>query len=352
VQYCKSILFITFACLPIAGCVITDVGVTNPVDSITTVAVVPFFNLSQERTVDGRRFAMAYFSELQKIPGFQVLPVGVTEQALESNQLELSQPSDVLKLAEILNVDAVAVGSVTEYEPYYPPKIGMQVTWYSPNPKLFQPGIPVDPYAREQWQNQYPKIKKDRSISIGRKKKPSRAIRAQSADDTAVVLIPDKETSVNADSAAKADPAAEVLEPAEKTVGSIEEYLAKELAKAEPVSRKKIPYPPETLPPQVVETVPMAPLPQIVNPHQPVHDPLVPVMSYTRIFDGADAKLTANLRDYLDLRNDQRAGGWESYLHRSDDFIQFSAHRMIVEMLMLHGGDAKRRIVLKWRKYR
>ena len=57
--------------------------------------------------------------------GFQVLPVGLAEQAIESNQLEISQPANVLKLAEILNVDAVVVSSITDY---YPPRIGLQVS--------------------------------------------------------------------------------------------------------------------------------------------------------------------------------------------------------------------------------
>ena len=46
----------------------------NPVVGLETVAIAPFFNLSQERTVDGREFALDYYSELQKVPGFEVLP--------------------------------------------------------------------------------------------------------------------------------------------------------------------------------------------------------------------------------------------------------------------------------------
>jgi hypothetical protein len=53
------------AWLPLlCGCVMFEVGVTNPVVGLTTVAVVHFFNLSQERAVDGRRFALAYFTDL------------------------------------------------------------------------------------------------------------------------------------------------------------------------------------------------------------------------------------------------------------------------------------------------
>ena len=70
-------------CLALAGsgCAIVEVGMRNPVVGLETVAIAPFFNLSQERTVDGREFALDYYSELQKVPGFEVLPVGVTERA-------------------------------------------------------------------------------------------------------------------------------------------------------------------------------------------------------------------------------------------------------------------------------
>ena len=75
-------------------------------------------------------------------------------------------------------------------------------------------------------------------------------------------------------------------------------------------------------------------------------------MSYTRIFDGADGDLVAALRDYVELNGDLRSGGWEEYLHRSDDFIRFCSYRVILEMLSLHGGEGKHRLILKLRKYR
>jgi hypothetical protein len=83
----------------------------------------------------------------------------------------------------------------------------------------------------------------------------------------------------------------------------------------------------------------------------PEFDPTKPFMSYTRLFDGADADLQATLRDYLEVRGDPRSGGWQGYLNRSEDFIRFTSHLMIVEMLTLHGGEGKRRIIFKHRKY-
>jgi hypothetical protein len=75
-------------------------------------------------------------------------------------------------------------------------------------------------------------------------------------------------------------------------------------------------------------------------------------MSYTRMFDAADADLCAALRDWLELSGDRRGGTWEASLHRTDEFLRFCSHEMITEMLTLHGGDAQRRVVFKFRRYR
>lgn len=263
------------------GCLIVQTTVSNPIPAMKTIAVIPFFNLSQEPTVDGRRFALAYYSELQKTPGFQVIPLGVAEQAIREFELEMNNAADVLQLAEYLNVDAVVVGAVTDYDQYYPPRIGMQISWYSPCQWEFSPGFPTDPQERKEYlhnDKDARKAAKDKSKSQD-ECPPDVSVRGQSLDN-----LPPQEMAI----------------------------------------------PPTTLSP-----------PEIT-----------PLMSYTRIFDGTDSKLVALLRDYVELSGDRRSGGWEAYLHRSEDFIRFSCHRMIVEMLTLHGGEAQHRYVWKLRKER
>jgi len=90
-------------------------------------------------------------------------------------------------------------------------------------------------------------------------------------------------------------------------------------------------------------------VPQPIQPWQ--SNPRLPLMSYTRVFDGADGDLVAALRDYVELNGDLRSGGWEAYLHRSDDYIRFTSYRMILEMLSLHGGEGKHRMIFKFRKF-
>ncbi|MDZ4819387.1 MAG: hypothetical protein SGJ20_10480, partial [Planctomycetota bacterium] len=113
----------------------------NPFPQLSKIAVAPFFNASTEPTVDGRAFAMAYFTELQSIPGYEVVPVGIVEEKIRQYKLSLGNPMEVRKLAQLLEVDAVVVGAVTDFNPYYPPRCAMQVEWYAANP-YFHP-IPV-----------------------------------------------------------------------------------------------------------------------------------------------------------------------------------------------------------------
>src|SRR6478672_9699748 len=108
--------------------------VHNPFPQLNKVAVAPFFNQSNEPTVDGRKFALAYFAELQAVPGFEVVPLGVVENAIIENRVNLSNPDEARRLANILGVDAVVIGSVTDYTPYYPPRCGLRVEWYAANP--------------------------------------------------------------------------------------------------------------------------------------------------------------------------------------------------------------------------
>src|SRR5262245_23678961 len=123
---------------PGCGLILPDVShqpvVHNPFPQLNKVAVAPFFNLSNEPTVDGRKFALAYFAELQAVPGFEVVPLGVVENAIIENRVNLSNPEEARRLANILGVDAVIIGSVTDYTPYYPPRCGLRVEWYAVNP--------------------------------------------------------------------------------------------------------------------------------------------------------------------------------------------------------------------------
>jgi hypothetical protein len=472
------------------GCAVVQIGVTNPIPGLSTVAVAPFLNLSAERATDGRRFALAYASELQKVPGFEVIPVGVTETAMIDAKVDLNDVEDVLKLAKVLRVDAVVVGAVTDYSPYYPPRIGLQVNWYSPRAWEFYPGIQTEPATRQQlhdwdkqqleyyhenqrrvmeslapetpfWQRMYncfktwPGIRNlygepcialneplDRDSGfVWRAQSPAGAIdspygpRALDSEGSPTgrltkiahyqesngtqEIVPSSLTGASPNQQALTAPPGPQLVPVPRGEDGTEDGSDGETAEPQEGKQPKVPptplppmpcrprelktpdasgllpprdgasetfgepfgpepsflpplpgigAPTPTSPPLPLDNGPpkvpvrnpcLAPPPPQPNPYnvpQPIQswqlDPRLPLMSYTRVFDGADGDLVAALRDYVELNGDLRSGGWEEYLHRSEDFIRFCSYRVILEMLSLHGGEGKHRVIFKFRKYR
>ena len=73
-----------------------------------------------------------------------------------------------------------------------------------------------------------------------------------------------------------------------------------------------------------------------------------PVISHTRIYDGADMEFTEALASYYYFRDEARFGGWQAYLQRSDDFIGFCCHMHISETLSARGGVGETRVVWRW----
>jgi hypothetical protein len=555
----RAFILTIYGLLPLAGsgCAIVEVGMRNPVVGLETVAVAPFFNLSQERTVDGREFALAYYAELQKVPGFEVLPVGVTERAMVENGISLTGPDDAVRLAQILDVDAVVIGAVTDYDPYNP-RIGLKVAWYSPRQFLFlanedptvsffnrsadaparQPGRPkygstpraqspdnsdtwvsadfepapfdstvLDPalvvedgnwetvgeplpsvsemllaqaelpqlqpflpdgtsllvpvadanfptlplprpaetHSENEWQS--PTI----PISYQGFATSDEPIQAPPVDEVVPVQGADSSPPVdfvpplsaqpiiptepalpgNASSDVSPEPIPRPDSPPTYTGSSVSQPASTQpglenpfnrhipgpsngvdvphgldqllpdtaagqrfqtpprIAAAEPEfpgSNQKTPT--QVVPPQPVtskpESQPAAMAPVMKTPLFPMQRPEVnpspmamprstipalaydehvvvapsdfeptePLMAYVRLLDATDRRLIARLSDYLELTGQLRSGDLEAYMKRSEFFRKFTAHVMISEMLQLHGGEARRQLVLKPRKYR
>ena len=60
----------------------------NPFPQLSQVAVLPFYNQSDEPTLNQDRVASAYYNELQKIPGFEVMPLGVVKNYLQATGVD------------------------------------------------------------------------------------------------------------------------------------------------------------------------------------------------------------------------------------------------------------------------
>jgi hypothetical protein len=334
----------------------------NPFPQIYRVAVLPFFNQSAEPTVDGEAVAMAYYNELQNIPGFEVVPVGVSKQMLAASigasGREPRSAVEFQRLAQMMGVDAVLVGSITEYSPYYPPRMGLAVDWYAANPSFhpipagyglpwgraeeeFIPSTLVQEaefaLAREQLKTQTPETPRDPALDG--KIAPAGHQAVSRAERPASELAEALPSRVTANIQAAPPPPAPIgsgvvaqRKSADHAAGNAGagESLAAPLLPAE------WPDPRGFIPPQ-----PCAERPQ----PRPQYEP---VMSHTRIYHGQDAKFTERLATYYYLRDDARFGGWPGYLERPGDFIRFCCYLHVTETLAARGGTGDARVVWRW----
>ena len=293
----------------------------NPFPQLHRVAILPFYNLSSEPTVDSREITRLYYEELQKIPGFEVVPPGVVERFLEASETRIDATTDYQRLAQQLNVDVIVRGAVTEYTPYYPPRLGISVDWFAANPG-FHPippgyglpwGTPLEEYipddivfeaefalAKEQLKTQTPEQPRG-SVTLER---GASAARFESAG------------SANGSGGPHATPL-----PATGDA--------------------------QLLPPDWPD--PRGFLPQSPRPEKPKLLPQhAPIITHTRLYDGRDLEFTEQLSNYFDFLDDARFGGWQGYLVRSEDFMRFCCHLHITEMLAMRGGVGKSRVLWRW----
>jgi hypothetical protein len=358
----------------------------NPFPQLTKIAVAPFVNLSAEPTVDGRQFGIAYFGELQAIQGFEVVPIGVVEAAIRENHIALNTPADVRRLAQLLEVDAVVLGAVTDYSPYYPPRCGLQIEWYAANP-CFHPippgyglpwGTPAEEdipeplvmetemsLAREQLKTQTPdfRISKDAPPAIPAGVHATPANATKGADG---FLLAGAETAAkpSANSGAQ-DSAAGKESLAGKAgttgAGGRTHNPGEQVVPVENPS-EKAPVPPALARSVLVggPEINMSGLPPdwpdprgLVPPPPSCRRPgcfptSEPVLRHTKMYSGTDPDFTASLSNYSTFRDDARFGGWSGYLQRSEDFIRFCCHKHIAEMLTARGGAGTTRVLWRW----
>jgi hypothetical protein len=294
--------------------------VHNPFPQLSRVAIAPFFNASTEATVDGQQFAVAYYNELQDVPGFEVVPVGVVETQMKLKKIQLNGPEDVQRLARELEVDAVVIGVVTDYSPYYPPRLGLQVKWFAANAGFH----PIPPGYGLPWgtpgEEEIPAplvFEAEFALAQAQLKTQTPDCRAEATAGAAA--------SGNSGNLEKAAGPTPLTEPGAVAAGA----YAAGLPRGWPDPRGFVPPPPQAEPPPCWATD-------------------APVMQLTRNYNGNDAEFTEALASHYFFRDDARFGGWQGYLDRSDDFIGFCCRMHIWEMLSARGGAGETRVVWRW----
>ncbi len=323
----------------------------NPFPQLSKVAVAPFFNLSTEPAVDGRQFAEAYGNELQAIPGFEVVPVGVVERAMDAHHLTLESPEQARLLAQRLGVDAIVIGAVTDFRPYYPPRCGLQIEWYSANPFFhpIPPGYGLPWGTGEEKEIPEPLVL-EAEMALAREQ-----LKTQTPP---LPLLP-----------AEPDPGVPVEVPVPTDGSTPEEVLPPPRNQADPVGfrgRERtiedgiltgragaiLPNDPETpIPSGWPDERGFFPPPPTTRPG-PLLPSNEPVMRHTRIYDGADGEFTNSLSNYYFFRSDDRGSNWRGYLIRMPDFIRFCCYHHLTEMISARGGVDEARVVWQWYKNR
>ncbi len=98
----------------------------NPLAGVEKVAVVRFENYTGAQ-IDLPAFSETFASELAQFQGFTVTrPADVAARAKQGGHaLPPASTAEAVKLAQFLGVDAVVVGGITEYDPYYPPRMAL-----------------------------------------------------------------------------------------------------------------------------------------------------------------------------------------------------------------------------------
>jgi hypothetical protein len=327
-----------------SGCVLAPDRVVepqfhNPFPQLHRVAVLPFYNQSGEPTVDGEAVAIAYYNELQAIPGFEVMPVGVASQMLAANVAatggEPRTGSDFQRLAGMMGVDAVIIGSVTEYSPYYPPRMGLAVDWYAANPGFhpIPPGYGL-PWGRAEEEFIPSTLVREAEFALAREQLQTQTPMApqqhQGGGEVAPAANePPASSAETAPQGQQPQPLASLPDLSGIIGGSGTLLAAPQLPADWPDPRGFVP-----------------PAPRFERPTlRPQHAPLI---THTRIFHGHDAKFTERLATYYYIRDDARFGGWGGYLQRPEDFVRFCCYLHLTETLAARGGAGEARVLWRW----
>jgi hypothetical protein len=316
----------------------------NPFPQLSRVAVLPFYNQSAEPTVDQDKIALAYYNELQAIRGFEVVPVGVTKILMAASGIHPQCPEDYQKLAQFLDVDAVIVGSVTDYTPYYPPRLGLSVRWYAANPNFH----PIPPGYGLPWGTAEEEFIPNDLVFEAEFALAKQQLKTQTPEFTPQSHLPAPQTETSDEPKGVMPAAAEELSPAQSARA---EQSPEEIV----VPESSVLLPPDLhAPPQSMALPPDWPdprgfVPPPPSPKRPLPLPQYePIMTHTRLYHGHDAEFTERLAKYYYFRDDGRFGDWQGYLQRSDDFIRFCCHLHIAETLTARGGAGESRVVWRW----
>jgi hypothetical protein len=128
------------ALAPLPGCasrpeLTPPAQVTAPYDNArgdVLWAVVPLRNETGTTTLDAFAISDKVVAAAAQVRGLRVLPLNRTIATMRAISMpQLATPADAKRLATEMGVDGLIVGSITAYDPYNPPTLGLSLAIYA-----------------------------------------------------------------------------------------------------------------------------------------------------------------------------------------------------------------------------
>ena len=129
--------FCAVAVMLLAGCSSQDklrepVSLTAPYDHPRLWAVVPFSNESGVSTVRTDRIADAFTEQIEQTHNLHAVPVNRVIAAMRRSGVKaISGPNDAIALMNVLGVDGLIVGTVTNWNAFPPFKFGAAIQLFA-----------------------------------------------------------------------------------------------------------------------------------------------------------------------------------------------------------------------------
>ncbi len=134
-------------------------------------AVAPLLNESGVAAAPAERVSDALVGQIEQVDGLAAVPLNRSIAAMRSLGLSaISTPDEAIALGRTLGVDAVVAGSISSWDPYDPPRIGLALALFimpgspmaspspapvvdagPPDPVLLQASPVERPMAGDQW---------------------------------------------------------------------------------------------------------------------------------------------------------------------------------------------------------
>jgi hypothetical protein len=107
-------------------------GLVAPYEGRHVWAVAPLKNESGTRAADGLALADTLAQRLETVEGLEVLPVNRVLKAMDGlGMRRLDTREQAMELLGAIRADGLVVGTITAYEPYEPPKLGLALDLYT-----------------------------------------------------------------------------------------------------------------------------------------------------------------------------------------------------------------------------